>query len=118
MNLLFLLTNNRSKPEKVLIPFVLANNAITVGNSVSIVLQMEAVELAKIGEPEKVAMEIFPPLNQLWESFLGKGGKLLVCNPCLRYRRLTTSELDSRVIVVGGTTLVNLISSCDKVIVY
>jgi uncharacterized protein len=74
------------------------------------------VRLAVRGEADDIAEEGFAPLRDLMASFTNAGGKIYVCSPCFKRRRLDDSQLVPGAILVGGAKLVEFMSdNCPSV---
>ena len=94
-------------PEKASLPFVLANAALALEVDAVVALQGTAVYLAKKGYLENVFAAGLPPLKELVESFLEQGGRLIVCVPCIRERKIDESDLidGAKPVAAAGLTL-------------
>ena len=80
-------------PEKASLPFVLANAAQALEVEAVVVLQATGVFLAKKGYLDNVFAAGLAPLKELVQNFLNDGGRLLVCVPCIRERKIDESDL-------------------------
>ena len=80
-------------PEKASLPFVLANAALAMDIEAVVILQGTGVYLAKKGYLDNVFAAGLPPLKELVMSFLELGGRLLVCVPCIKERKIDVSDL-------------------------
>ena len=80
-------------PEKASLPFVLANAAQAMEVEAVVVLQATGVFLAKKGYLDNVFAAGLAPLKELVQNFLNDGGRLLVCVPCIRERKIDESDL-------------------------
>lgn len=101
-----------SNPEKATIPFVMATAAQAMDIEVVVILQADAVVLAKIGEAEKLMVPEFLPLKNLLDSYVEMGGKINLCSPCLKSRGITKEELiDGSIIIAAGTVISEVISA-------
>ena len=105
-------------PEKASLPFVLANGALAMEVEAVIALQSTAVFLAKKGYLDNVFAAGLPPLKSLVESFLEQGGRLLVCVPCIRERKIDESELIEGAKPVAAAFLTTEILEADATLVY
>ena len=54
----------------------------------TVVLQGTAVILAQRGVAEHIFGQGMPPFATLLSSFLEQGGKLVICTPCVKERKL------------------------------
>ena len=59
-----------------------------------VALQGVSVFLAKKGYLDHVAAAGLPALKDLVNNFLGAGGRLLICTPCIRDRNIEESDFD------------------------
>lgn len=50
------------------------------------------------------------PLKELISNFLKAGGKIFVCSPCFKKRKLDENNLLDGVTIVGGAKLVEFLS--------
>jgi predicted peroxiredoxin len=91
--IVYIATHGAENPEKASLPFVLANAALALDIQAVVALQSTAVNLAKEGCLQHVFAAGLPPLQELVNSFLEGGGRLLVCVPCIRERKLEESDL-------------------------
>jgi uncharacterized protein involved in oxidation of intracellular sulfur len=105
-------------PEKASLPFVLANAALAMEVEAVVALQGPAVYLAKKGYLEHVFAAGLPPLKELMENFLEQGGKLLVCVPCIRERKIDESELIEGAEPTAAAKLTMEILSAKATLVY
>ncbi len=110
--LVIITTIGEENPEKATLPFVLAGAAQATDVEVAIIFQANAVVLGKKGEAEKINAEGFMPLKDLVNSFIGLGGKLLICSPCLKSRNIAKEELiDGSTIIAAGTVVTEVLSA-------
>ena len=92
--ILYISTHGGENPEKAAMPFVMANAALAMDIQATVVLQGNAVYLVQKGYAEHMLHGGgFPPITKLIEDFLGQGGKLWVCVPCLKERKLEAADL-------------------------
>jgi uncharacterized protein involved in oxidation of intracellular sulfur len=80
-------------PEKASLPFVLANAALALELDAVVALQATGVYLAKKGYLDNVFAAGLAPLKDLVREFINNGGRLLVCVPCIRERKIDESDL-------------------------
>lgn len=116
--LLIICTYGPENPEKSTLAFVLANGALSTDVKVTVILQANAVLLAKKGEAEKVSHPGLMPMGELMKSFIELEGELLLCNPCVKNRGLTSDELlpESKLIAAG--TVVDEVMRAKSVVTY
>jgi uncharacterized protein involved in oxidation of intracellular sulfur len=111
-------TIGNENPEKATLPFVLATAAQTTDVEVVMILQSEAVVLAKKGEAEKIKAHGLMPLKDLMDSYIEMGGKLLLCSPCLKTRNIAKEELVEGTEIIAAGTVVTEVLSAKSVITY
>lgn len=97
--IVYVVTHAGEDPDRATLPFVMANAAQVMDVEAVVVLQGTGVYLAKQGYNEHIHAPGFPPLKDLMDNFLASGGKLLVCVPCIKERKIQESEL------IEGSTL-------------
>jgi predicted peroxiredoxin len=87
--ILYIATHAGDNPEKAAMPFVMAIAALAMDIQATVVLQGSGVYLARKGYTENMLPPGgFPPLTKLVSEFLELGGKLLVCVPCIKERKI------------------------------
>jgi uncharacterized protein involved in oxidation of intracellular sulfur len=92
---LYIGTHAGENPEKAAMPFVMANAALAMDIKATVVLQGNGVYLARKGYVDNMLPAGgFPPLTKLMKDFFDQGGRLLVCVPCIRERKINeTTDL-------------------------
>ncbi|SDB93124.1 DsrE family protein [Williamwhitmania taraxaci] len=105
-------------PEKATLPFVLATAAQASDVEVVVILQSNAVTLARHGEAEKVNAKGFIPIKELIDAYISLGGSLLLCSPCLKARDITKEELIDGFAIIAAGTVVTEVMSANSVITY
>ena len=87
---LYIGTHAGEDPEKAAMPFVMANAALAMDVKATVVLQGNGVYLARKGYVDNMLPAGgFPPLAKLMKDFFEQGGKLLVCVPCIKERKIS-----------------------------
>ena len=104
--------------EKATLPFVLATAAQASDVEVVVILQANAVVLAKQGEAEKINAKDFMPLKDLFEAYVNAGGKFLLCSPCLKARNIAKEELINGSSIIAAGTVVSEVMSAKSVVTY
>ncbi len=105
-------------PENATLPFVLATAAQASDVETVVILQSNAVVLAKQGEAEKVNAKGFMPVKQLIEVFISSGGQLLVCSPCMKVRNIAKEDLIDGSLIIAAGTIVSEVMSARSVVTY
>lgn len=117
--IVFMATHGPDHPEHVTIPFVMAVAALASDVEAVIGLQADGVELAVTGRADAVAADGFPPLAKLMADYSELGGKLLVCNPCLKARGIdAATQLMDNAEVVAAARFIAEITSAKNVLTY
>lgn len=112
------LTHAKNDPDKATVAFVVANAAVASDKETMIFLSTEAVRLAVKGYADDVREEGFAPLKDLMASFAKAGGKLFVCSPCFKRRKLDEAALVDGATIVGGAKLVEFLSDGSPCVSY
>ena len=112
------LTCAKDDPDKATVAFVVANAAVASDKETLVFLSTEAVRLSQQGYADDVHEEGFAPLAELMASFAQAGGKIWVCSPCLKRRKLDETQLVEGATIVGGAKLVEFLSDGTPCISY
>jgi len=92
--LMYFCTHACDDPEKASIPFVMANAALAMDIKTTVVLQGNAVYLAKKGYVDNILRGGgFPHISKLMKDFMELGGELKVCVPCIGERNIPEEDL-------------------------
>ncbi len=116
--IIYIVTHAGEDPERASLPFVLASAAQVMEVEAVVALQGTAVYLAKKGYLEHVFAAGLPPLQDLIANFLREGGKLLVCVPCIRERKIDESDLIEGATPTAAAALTQEILSANATLVY
>jgi len=116
--LVIISTIGDENPEKATLPFVLATASQASEVEVIIILQANAVLIAKRNEAEKINAQGFMPLKELVDTYISLGGTLLVCSPCLKVRNIMKEELIDGAVIIAAGTVVSEVLSAKSVVVY
>src|SRR5262245_49051959 len=104
------LTHAKDDRDRATVAFVVANAAVASGKETMVFLSTEGVRLSQRGYAEDVHEEGFAPLRELMDSFAKAGGKVFVCSPCFKRRKLDEGSLVAGATIVGGAKLVEFLS--------
>ncbi len=91
--IVYIVTHAGEDPERATFPFIFATAAQAMDVEAVVVLQGTAVFLAKKGYLDHVHGSGLPALKDLMQTFLSENGKLIVCVPCIRDRKIDESDL-------------------------
>lgn len=103
------LTHAKDDPDRATVAFVVANAAVASDKETMVFLSTEGVRLAVKGYADDVHEEGFAPLRELMASFVKAGGKVFVCSPCFKRRKLDEGALLEGATMVGGAKLVEFL---------
>ena len=103
-------TNAKNDADKATVGFVIANAALGSEKETMVFLMAEGVRLAQQGYADDIHEEGFAPLQDLMTNFAAAGGKIFVCSPCFKRRKLDETKLVAGATIVGGARLVEFLS--------
>jgi uncharacterized protein len=110
------LTCGLDNTDKATVAFVVANAAVASEKETVVFMSIEATRLSQRGAADAVHEEGFAPLKDLMENFAKAGGKMFVCSPCFKKRKLDENNLVAGALIVGGAKLVEFMSDgCPSV---
>jgi uncharacterized protein len=117
--IMYIATCGGDNPEKACLPFVLATAAIAMDIEATIVLQSNGAYLLKESYRKNMLPGGgFPDIDKLFKDFLDYGGKLFVCGPCIKERKMDPSELPEAA-EIGAAAQVNIMAiKADAVLVF
>ena len=104
------LTHGLDDTDRATVAFVVANAAVASDKDTVVFLSIEGTRLSQKGVADSVHEEGFAPLNELMDNFAKAGGKMFVCSPCFKKRKLDENNLVDGAAVVGGAKLVEFMS--------
>ena len=105
------LTYAKNDADKATVAFVVANAAVASEQETVVFLSTEAVRLCQQGYADDVHEDSFAPLKDLMANFVKAGGKIWVCSPCFKKRKLDEARLVPGATIVGGAKLVEFLSA-------
>jgi predicted peroxiredoxin len=104
------ITHAKDNPDKATVGFVIANAALGSEKDTLVFLSVEGVRLSQQGYADDIHEEGFAPLKDLMSNFAANGGKIYVCSPCFKRRKLDEQKLIAGATIVGGAKLVEFLS--------
>lgn len=116
--IVYIVTHGADDPERASLPFVLANAAQVMDVEAVVVLQGPAVFIATPGCLEHIFAAGLPPLQELVKNYTETGGRILVCGPCIKERRIEESDLIPGAVVTAAASLTQEILSANATLVY
>ncbi len=112
------LTSAKNDTDKATVAFVVANAAAASEKETLVFLSVEAVRLAEQGYAAGIHEEGFAPLADLMANFVKAGGKIWVCSPCFKKRKLDDQKLVAGATIVGGASLVEFLATGTPCVSY
>lgn len=109
---------SKDNTDKATVSFVVANAALGSGKETVVFLSIEGVRLSQKGFADDIREEGFAPLKDLMDNFVKGGGKIYVCSPCFKKRKLDENNLVAGAAVVGGAKLVEFMGEACPSISY
>jgi predicted peroxiredoxin len=85
--------------------FTIACGAITSGMKVTAFLTSSAVDLARRKSVEMTQVAPLDPLKTLMEDFMGRGGAIVACPPCVKARGYAQADLIDGVTIQGASVV-------------
>jgi predicted peroxiredoxin len=116
--IVYIVTHAAEDPERASLPFVLATAAQAMEVEAVVALQGTAVFLAKKGYLEHVFAAGLPALKSLVDTFVSEGGKLRVCVPCIRERKIDEADLIEGASTIAAAALTQEILGANATLVY
>lgn len=112
------LTCAKNDTDKATVAFVVANAAVASEKETVVFLNVEGVRLCQTGYADDIREEGFAPLKELMTNFAAAGGKIWVCSPCFKRRKLDETKLVAGATIVGGAKLVEFLSDGSPCVSY
>ncbi len=112
------LTCSKDNTDKATVAFVIANAAVASAQDTLVFLSIEGVRLSQKGFADAIHEEGFAPLKELMDNFVKAGGKIYVCSPCFKKRKLEEAALIEGATIVGGAKLVEFLADGTPCISY
>jgi predicted peroxiredoxin len=110
------LTCGKDNTDKATVAFVVANAAVASDKDTLVFLNIEGVYLSQKGYADAIHEEGFAPLKDLMRDFVAAGGKIFICSPCFKKRKLDENNLIDGAVIVGGAKLVEFMSdNCPSI---
>ena len=93
------------------VALTIACGAITSGLKVYLFLTSSAVDLVRRRSVEMTQVAPLEPLKTLMEDFIGRGGTIWACPPCVKSRGYTQDSLIEGVTITGASAVHELIKA-------
>lgn len=85
--------------------FTIACGGITAGLKVCIFLTSAAVDLVRKRSVEMTQVAPLDPLKTLIEDFMGRGGTVIACPPCVKARGYAQEDFIDGVTIAGASVI-------------
>lgn len=102
-NELVVLVTHGPDEELASAAFTIANGGITAGLSVAIFLTGSGVDIVRQKATDLTHVQPMEPLKSLVEDFMGRGGELWACTPCVKARGYEQEDLLEGVVITGAS---------------
>ena len=112
------LTYAKDNTDKATVAFVIASAAVASEKETMVFLSTEGVRLSQRGYAEDIHEDGFAPLRELMDNFVKAGGKIYVCSPCFKRRKLDEANLVPGAVIVGGAKLVEFLGDGSPCVTY
>lgn len=87
------------------VAFTVACGAITSGMKVCAFLTSSSVDLVRRRSVEMTQVAPLDPLKTLIEDFMGRGGVVIACPPCVKARGYTQEDFIEGVTIAGASVI-------------
>ena len=87
----------------------IALGGMTAGLKVSIFLTSSGVDIVRRGAADMTHVKPLEPLANMLKDFLGRGGTLWACTPCVKSRGYSQEHLIEGVVITGASPMHELI---------
>lgn len=89
--------------ERASVAWSFANGGLNAGLTVTVFLTSNAVDWVRKGAAAHAHPNPFdPPIQEMIDSFLGRGGRILVCPPCAKLRAYEAEQLIDGIELIGS----------------
>ena len=89
--------------ERSSVAWSIANGGISSGLDVTIFLAGSGVDWVRKGAADKVHLNALdPPMKEMIDNFMGRGGSVLACPPCSNVRGYTEDSFLDGVVITGS----------------
>jgi predicted peroxiredoxin len=85
--------------------FTIANGGMTAGLKVYMFPTSAAVDLVRKRAADTTQVNPLDPLKALIEDFIGRGGTLWACTPCVKARGYTQDDFIAGVSIAGSSVM-------------
>ena len=98
--------------ERSSVAWSIANTAAASNMDVTVFLVAAGVDWVRKGATEVAQLNpLDPSIGDMIDSFLGNGGRILVCPPCAKVRGYTEESLIEEAIIAGAPVMLEEIAA-------
>ena len=102
---LVVMISHGTDSEMSSVGFTIANGGLTAGLNVAIFLTSAAVDLVRKKATDMTQVKPLDPLTDLIRDFIGRGGALYACTPCVKARGYEQGDLIEGVTIAGSSVI-------------
>lgn len=102
---LVVMISHGTDSEMSSVGFTIANGGLTAGLNVAIFLTSGAVDLVRKKATDMTQVKPLDPLTDLVRDFIGRGGALYACTPCVKARGYEQTDLIDGVTIAGSSVI-------------
>ncbi|MDO5726158.1 MAG: DsrE family protein [Tissierellia bacterium] len=114
-DLLITLTGDKKEENNVTIAFTMAVAARKKGLKTDLLMLSYATYLMEEGYVEDIDIgEPFKPIKELMDEYLSLGGKISVCNACLKHNGIDEDKLVKGVDIVNAEYVIDALMAAEK----
>ncbi len=102
--------DGEGNPNKVTVAFAMALNALMKGHSATIILMVDAVTLGQPHGTDSIDIgKPFEAVSDLLAKYLDKGGRVVICGPCMIHNGMTAAQMDPRFEIINAPDVIDLL---------
>lgn len=101
----FYTLSTSNDPDRIAVPLVLANAALSMGQEALLWLTLDGVKVAKQGAMDEVVAPSFSAITELLAQFIEAGGKLGICPACATTHGITKDNIIDNVTWMGAAAV-------------
>lgn len=102
---LVVMISHGTDSEMSSVGFTIANGGLTAGLNVAIFLTSAGVDLVRRKATDMTQVKPLDPLTDLIRDFVGRGGALYACTPCVKARAYEQTDLIDGVTIAGSSVI-------------
>lgn len=115
IDLLVTLTADKADENNVTIAFVMGLKALEKGYSVQLLLLSNGVRLANEDYASQIDIgEPFPAIKDVYNKFFEMGGKLAVCDACMKHNGVLPETVTEHAQIIQAPMVIDFLMAADK----